>query len=216
MDRRDPGLDLTRTLAASECGPMAPKVAPLRSTALLEAIIESAPVALIVSDRAGIMTLVNREAEIMFAYTRDELIGASIDLLLPAALRHGHPALRASFLARPIDRKMGQGRALSGMRSNGTMVPIEVGLTPIMLDDQLYVLSVIADVTERQRLLDEVTTAKEALEVRVHERTLALEHANAEMEVLLANLRQQGLELERLSRQDPLTRLSNRRDQGTL
>ncbi len=184
----------------------------VRSRALLEAIIESAPIALIVSDAQGTLHLVNHAAEILFGYEREELIGHSIDMLLPVAVRESHPAVRDAFMRHPSPRQMGIGRDLAALRKDGSEVPVEIGLTPIGTADDRLVLSVIADVSLRRRQADEASRANEILEQRVRARTAQLEQANLEKEALLADLLIQRSELERLSREDPLTKLSNRRD----
>jgi diguanylate cyclase (GGDEF)-like protein/PAS domain S-box-containing protein len=180
--------------------------------ALLETLIESAPIALIVSDARGNMRLVNREVETLFGYRRDELLGRSIELLVPQPFRAGHGEMRRKYLVEPSARHMGVGRELFAQRKDGTLVPVEIGLKPIHAEGQPLVLSVIADITERKSLEDAVRRANEALEQRVHERTAQLELASREKEVLLEDLRRQREELDRLSREDPLTGISNRRD----
>lgn len=184
----------------------------VRSRALLEAIIESAPIALIVSDAQGTLRLVNHAAEVLFGYARNELVGHPIEMLLPVAMRERHPAVRDTFMRNPSPRQMGIGRDLAAVRKDGSEVPVEIGLTPIGPAVDGLVLSVIADVSMRRRQADEAIRANEVLEQRVRARTAQLEQANLEKEALLADLLIQRSELERLSREDPLTKLSNRRD----
>lgn len=183
-----------------------------QSSSSLEAIIESAPIALIVSDAAGTISLVNAEAQRLFGYSREQMLGRSIEMLIPVAARGRHPGLRQHYLTLPQARRMGDGRALSAQRSDGSQLPVEIGLTPIGDGGSLQILSVVIDVSERERLLAEVRAARDELEQRIRERTSALEAANAEKEALLQDLREQRAELEELSLRDPLTLLSNRRD----
>ncbi|MEO8160294.1 MAG: sensor domain-containing diguanylate cyclase [Arenimonas sp.] len=180
--------------------------------ALLRAIVESAPVSIVVSDRDGGIRLVNGETERLFGYPRRELIGQSIDVLVPRSFQDGHSGHRSDFLDHPSPRRMGAGGDLEGMRKDGTMVAIEVGLTPVEVAGELLVLSVAIDVTERKRLEDEIRRINASLETRVRERTLELESANREKESHLVALEAQKAELERLSREDDLTGLPNRRD----
>jgi len=134
-------------------------VLPSFSAALLEAIIESAPVAMILSDEHRGIHLVNREAEALFGYSRDELIGQQIEMLLPSLSQAAHVNVRRSFFAKPVARRMGSGRELFGARKDGAKVPIEIALTPIDSGEGLFVLSVVIDITERKRLEEDVRRA---------------------------------------------------------
>ena len=80
---------------------------------------------------AGRIVLVNAQTETLFGYSRDELLGESIDMLVPERFRRGHPALRAHFSEAPMARAMGAGRDLYGRRKDGSEVPVEIGLNPI-------------------------------------------------------------------------------------
>jgi PAS domain S-box-containing protein len=118
---------------------------------LLQAIVEGSPYAKILVDASGHVTLVNGHAEALFGYTRDELLGQSIDMLVPARFRRGHPELRKSFNEAPVARPMGAGRELFGRRSDGSEFPIEIGLNPIETDAGSLTLATISDITERKR-----------------------------------------------------------------
>jgi diguanylate cyclase (GGDEF)-like protein/PAS domain S-box-containing protein len=179
------------------------------STALLSAVIESAPVAMLLSEPDGRICLLNREAELLFGFAREELLGRPVDMLVPEPSAELHAGLRSGYLERAAPHRMGVGRELSGQRKDGTMVPVEVALSPIQVDGTLKVLSVIVDISERRRL---ERRFQDELEQRVRERTAQLEHANRDKEVLLVDLQNQRAEFERLSREDSLTHLANRRD----
>ena len=118
---------------------------------LLQAIVEGSPYAKILVDTTGRITLVNGQAEQMFGYTRDELLGQSVDMLVPARFRRGHPELRESFNEAPVARPMGAGRELFGRRSDGSEFPIEIGLNPIETDTGTLTVAAISDITERKR-----------------------------------------------------------------
>jgi hypothetical protein len=122
-----------------------------RAETLFRAAVESSPNGMIMVDRDGRIILVNREVERMFGYDRDELMGRSIDLLVPERLRDGHPASRAAFFSEPSTRAMGAGRDLHGVRKDGTEFPVEIGLNPIETDDGMLVMSSIVDISERKR-----------------------------------------------------------------
>ena len=116
------------------------------------ATIESAPLAMIIINLEGRITLVNSETEKMFGYSRDELLKLNIEALLPKRFRLQHPELRAQYFSRPQARRMGEGRDLAGLRKDGIEFPIEIGLSPLETDEGLLVLSAITDITERKRL----------------------------------------------------------------
>lgn len=121
----------------------------------LRLVVESAPSALIMVDVRGKIALINRQAEKLFGYTRDELVGKSMDLLVPERYRTRHPGLRNGYLAAPSERAMGAGRDLFGLRKDGSEVPVEIGLTPIDTPDGMAVLAAVIDISERKRLEQE-------------------------------------------------------------
>lgn len=117
----------------------------------LRAAVESSPNGLLVIDRDGTIVLVNREIERLFGYSREELLGSSVERLIPASFRGHHPGFRANFFTQPQARAMGAGRDLFGVRKDGVEVPVEIGLTPVDTEEGLYVVSAIVDISERKR-----------------------------------------------------------------
>ena len=113
--------------------------------------VEASPGGMVMVDAAGTIVLVNAETERMFGYARAELIGQSVDILVPADFRHHHAGHRAGFAAAPEARRMGLGRDLHGMRKDGSAFPVEIGLNPIRTRGGLFVLSVVVDISERKR-----------------------------------------------------------------
>jgi PAS domain S-box-containing protein len=114
--------------------------------------VEAAPNALIMVDEAGVMVMVNAQAEKMFGYSREELVGQSVDMLMPQRMRAIFPTFRQQFFDAPIARPMEAGRDLFGLRKSGAEFPVEIGLNPIRTDSGLRVLSSILDITERKRV----------------------------------------------------------------
>jgi PAS domain S-box-containing protein len=137
---------------------------------------------MVMIDAEGRIVLVNRQAEQLFGYPRDELLGQSLELLVPERLRSKHPDYRTRFALNPTVRTMGVGRDLHGRRKDGSEFPVEIGLTPIRTEEGLFVLSAIVDITERKRAEHEIRTLNAELEGRVRERTAQLEAANKELE----------------------------------
>ncbi|MGE0354040.1 MAG: PAS domain S-box protein [Gemmatimonadales bacterium] len=117
----------------------------------LRAAIESSPSGLLMVDSDGTIVLVNRQVESLFGYTREELLGKPIDVLIPQRYRADHPGYRRGFMAAPRTRAMGQGRDLYGLHKNGTEIPVEIGLNPIVTAEGLFVVSSIVDIRARRR-----------------------------------------------------------------
>jgi PAS domain S-box-containing protein len=133
--------------------------------------VEAAPNAMIMTDENGIIVLANQQTEQLFGYTKEELLGQTIELLVPMRYREQHPKDRSQFWNNPAPRRMGTGRDLYGIRKDQKEVPIEIGLTPIVLSAGRYVISAIVDITERR-------FAENAL----HAKTAELARSNAELE----------------------------------
>ncbi len=113
-------------------------------------IVEAAPNAMVMIDGAGTIVLVNAQTERIFGYSRGELLGASVEMLVPHRFRGEHPGMRAAFFAEPRARPMGVGRDLFALRKDGSELPVEIGLTPIETEEGMMVLAAIVDITERK------------------------------------------------------------------
>jgi PAS domain S-box-containing protein len=114
--------------------------------------VEACPSGMVMIDRDGKMVMVNTEIEHQFGYTREELIGQPVDMLVPERLRMQHARHRHDFTPKPETRRMGAGRDLFGLRKDGTEFPVEVGLNPIHAGDHLLVLGVIVDISQRKHM----------------------------------------------------------------
>jgi PAS domain S-box-containing protein len=123
-----------------------------RAEQRFQTAVDSSPSGMIMINESGVILLVNQEVERLFGYRRDELIGKSIDALVPERFRSAHPSHRSGFFRDPRSRPMGAGRELFGLRKDGTEVPIEIGLTPIRSDEGMCVLSSIVDITARRQI----------------------------------------------------------------
>lgn len=125
--------------------------------------VEASPTAMLMTRQDGAITLANHQTEVVFGYTREQLLGMSVDELLPASVRPGHAALRRDYFAQASARLMGAGRELHGRRQDGREVPVEVALNPIRVGDELYVLASIVDISERRRLEAEAARHRDEL-----------------------------------------------------
>ena len=114
--------------------------------------VEACPNGMVMTDRAGRIVLVNAETERLFGFKRDELVGQSIELLLPDRLRDRHHFHRDKYSHRPRMRRIGERSELTAKRRDGSEFPVEIGLNPIHSGDDLLVLSVIFDLSDRKRI----------------------------------------------------------------
>jgi PAS domain S-box-containing protein len=114
-------------------------------------LLDRAPDAVVVADRRGRIVLVNAATEALFGYTRRELLGKPVEVLVPEGLRAAHQGHRAGYVAEPRRRPMGAALRLYGRRKDGSEVPVEISLSPMPTRGGLLVTSVIRDVTDRAR-----------------------------------------------------------------
>ncbi len=128
----------------------------------LRAAVESSPSGLLMIDETGRIVLVNREVERMFGYSREELLGKVVEMLVPERFRGEHAALRTGFFGEPRMRSMGAGRDLFGLCKDGSEVPVEIGLTPVATEEGLFVLSSIVDISARKRADERFRVAVES------------------------------------------------------
>lgn len=150
----------------------------------LRLIIEATPNAMVMVDVEGRIVLVNSQTEVLFGYRRSQLLEMTVEQLIPARFRPGHQDYRRGFFAHPDTRSMGAGRDLFGLRSDGTEVPIEIGLNPLQTDEGMFVLASIIDITERkrseERLLQVVEAAPNAMIMVNEQGRISLVNTEAE------------------------------------
>lgn len=139
-----------------------------RNRDLFNAVVEAAPTGIVMVDLNGRITLVNCLLESLFGYSRQDLIGQPIEVLLPARLRRAHPEHVRHFFTEPSSRAMGAGRDLFAARSDGTEFPVEIGLSPVHLTDGRQVLATVVDISNRKMDEDKLRRANEELEQFVH------------------------------------------------
>lgn len=120
-------------------------------TNLFRSLFEAAPDAMIVVDRQGVIVLTNAHAERLFGYAAGALAGLQVEALLPAALQQAHIAHRAHYTSHPRERAMGAGYELTGVRANGQLFPVEIGLSPVVAAQGTLYAASIRDISETQR-----------------------------------------------------------------
>jgi len=133
-----------------------------KSEARFQRVVEASPSAMVMIRETGLIEMVNGQAELVFGYSRRELLGQPVEMLVPERFRHHHPHLRGSFFGDPRSRPMGAGRDLYGLRKDGSEFPVEIGLNPIETDDGVMVLSAIVDISTRRRLEERFRRVVEA------------------------------------------------------
>jgi PAS domain S-box-containing protein len=112
--------------------------------------VEASPSGILLVDQKGQIVLVNSHIEELFRYGREELIGKSVEILVPERFASQHPEHRARFLAAPTARAMGAGRELFGRRKDGSEFPVEIGLSPIQTPEGTLVLAAVVDISSRK------------------------------------------------------------------
>ncbi len=148
--------------------------------------VEASPNPMIIVDESEKISYMNREAERVFDYHRDDIIGSHIEILIPNRFRHNHSELHHNFLTENKHRPMGLGKAISGLRRDGREMPMEVGLQPIHTNEGLLTICGINDLTEIKKAEEKILIQKSRLE-EVNKR------------------------LEEMATTDSLTKLKNRR-----
>jgi PAS domain S-box-containing protein len=121
----------------------------LRAQRKFEQFVEFAPDAIVGVDRGGSIVLVNQQAERLFGYARDELLGGSIERLVPSRMQGVHGAHRAGYFADPRTRPMGADVPLTARRKDGTEFPAEISLSSLETEDGILATAAVRDVTDR-------------------------------------------------------------------
>ena len=148
---------------------------PSTAEILFRGMIEAAPDAIVIVSRAGFITLINHQTEVLLGYTQDELLGQSLEILLPARLRAVHHDHLALYAANPHTRPMGAGCELVGRRKDNTEFPVEISLSALETAGDILIISIIRDISaqkhveaQHQHLLEREQTAR--AEVGTHPR----------------------------------------------
>jgi PAS domain S-box-containing protein len=151
-------------------------------------LLEAAPDAIVEVSADGKIVLINRVAEEMFGYVRDELLGQSVDVLVPDAIRRTHYRHRDTYLEQPRTRPMGTGLDLHARRRDGTLFPVEISLSPIQTEGGMHVTAVIRDVTERKQAEKEVRRLQQQYTGELEARNRESERANRLKSEFLASM----------------------------
>ncbi len=132
---------------------------------------------LVVVDSDGRILLHNPRLNAMFGFAEGELLGSTVETLLPDAVRGRHAAHRDAYQKKPVQRSMGIGMDLWGQRKDGSVFPVEVSLNHFTIEGQRFVMGLITDITLRHQAELELQRTNQELEDRVEQRTAELREA---------------------------------------
>lgn len=167
----------------------------------LNALFEYATEGVVLTNKDGLIVLINPAALKLFGYSESELLGKAVEILIPTRFKHNHTQYRESFNEAPANRTMGHGRELFARKKNGSEFPVEVSLSYFRQKSEFFVIAFIVDITQRKESERRLIEQKEELEKVTH----TIKKLNAELETKVEErtmiLREALHELER-SQQD--------------
>jgi len=163
-------LEVTANVSSETPG----KNRPVESDSLFQKLFESSPDAVLVTDRTGLIVRANPQAESMFGYGPQELVGQAVEVLVPEPFRSIHSKHRSDYSAQPHVRSMGAGLNLSGRRKDGSEFPVDIMLSPLEVKGEHLILAVVRDITRRR--LEEQERDRQATLARERAALLELAH----------------------------------------
>ena len=165
------------------------KVSVTGSDGLLEQLFEQSPDSIVITDKAGLIVRVNAQVEHSFGYTRSELLGQPVEILIPERFRPAHPAHRAKYGDHPRRRPMGASLELYGRRKDGTEFPVDIMLSPVETANGSFVLSAIRDISEKKQTHEALRRSEQHSRMLFEFSPDAILVCDAEGSILEANAR---------------------------
>lgn len=136
----------------------------LRAEERFRAAVDAAPNGMLMIDSKRKIILINQKIEEIFGYSRSELVGNTIEVVVPEDFRAPHPRFVESYLQKPAPRSMGIGRELFGRHKTGRLIPVEIGLQPVVANNETFVISSVVDITYRRNAEAEIKRKTEEIE----------------------------------------------------
>ncbi len=147
-------------------------------------LLETVPDAIVMVNNTGRIVLINSQAEALFGYNRDEIIGKPIEILLPERFRQNHVGHRTRYFGEPKTRTMGAGLELFACEKDGSEFPVEISLSPLSTDEGTFAMSAIRDITDRRKLQEELRRKNDELK----QQNQLIQQANRLKSEFLANM----------------------------
>lgn len=168
----------------------------------MTSLYENATEGILLTNEHGEILLANPSACSIFEYDENELLGKTVEVLVPSKFRNGHAKLREGFYEKPQNRQMGSGRDLYGVKKNGENIPVEVSLSTYKQNEQSFIIAFIVDITRRkeieksmleqqqelEKVSNDIRKLNAELEAKVEERTIILKEALQRLEESQAEL----------------------------
>lgn len=162
----------------------------------MTSLFENATEGIILTNGKGVIVVANPAAEIMFGYSKNELVNQPIEVLIPEKFKSVHHEHREGFYKKPSNRTMGHGRDLYGRKMDGSELPVEISLSHYERDGEIFVIAFIVDITGRKQIenrmlqqkaelemiTEKIRQLNAELEIKVEERTLILKEALQKLE----------------------------------
>ncbi|MBL3655792.1 PAS domain-containing sensor histidine kinase [Fulvivirga sediminis] len=187
-----------------------------------KAVFEACEEGIFVVNKEGTIVMANRASHKLFGYEENELIGLSVELLVPPGVRHTHVKDRKAYEAHPSPRQMGRGRDLSGRRKDGSEFPVEISLNMAQIEDVYHTLAFVIDISERKKIEEALKKSEEQLivyaaelEKRVTKRTQDLDNTIRQLERVNADLEDQ-VRIRKKAEDDTRLALSRERELNEL